>query len=393
MRIWIRVTAVCMLALVACGGSDDDQAEQPSDETSGEPGRATALMITPTHDAQVVRGDDGMDHVEYGLLVVSVFDEPVTMSSVVVLDPDGEELLRIEGDALAATTQTLFDKKPSAIVPPSGAVGISVDVIVPPDSAPDRVTHRIAYTLEPDSKSGAMIDVPEIDGPEVAIDDAAAIEIAPPLKGDRWVVTTACCKPNVHRDLRIAVGGRRIATPETFAVDWARAEGDRLYDADGSQNEQFYAYGEEVLAVADGTVVFTQDGKPEGVPDQATPAQDLSDFGGNQVMLQIEPNVYAWYAHLQPGSLVVEVGDEVEAGTPLAKLGNTGPSLGPHLHFGLLDVNSSVTGRSLPFVLDSYTLVGTVDFATSEGDHLVITGDPQEVTSAYPLYGSVSNFP
>jgi len=90
---------------------------------------------------------------------------------------------------------------------------------------------------------------------------------------------------------------------------------------------------------------------------------------------------------------MVDVGDEVEAGTPLAKLGNTGPSLGPHLHFGLLDVNNPVTGRSVPFVLDSYTLVGTVDFATSEGDHLVITGDPQEVTSAYPLYGTISNFP
>jgi len=89
----------------------------------------------------------------------------------------------------------------------------------------------------------------------------------------------------------------------------------------------------------------------------------------------------------------VEVGDEVEAGTPLAKLGNTGPSLGPHLHMGLLDVNSSVTGRSLPFVIDSYTLVGTVDFANSTGDDLVVTGDPQEVTSVYPLHGSIANFP
>jgi len=346
-------------------------------------------------DAQCdpVPGDDGMDHVVYQLLVVSVFDEPVTLTSVIVLDPDGEELLQIEGDALAATTQTLFDKMPSPVVPASAAVAIGVNLILPPDTAPDRVTHRITYALEEDSSSGAMIDDPVIDGPEVAIDDEAAIEIEPPVAGDGWLATTACCTPNVHRDLRIAVDGRRISTAETFAVDWARVEGDRLYDGDGSQNEQFYAYGEEVLAVADGTVVAAQDGKPDGVPDVATPAKTLSDFGGNQVMLQIEPNVYVWYAHLQPGSLMVEVGDEVEVGTPLAKLGNTGPSLGPHLHFGLLDVNNSVTGRSLPFVLDSFTLVGTVDFANSTGDHLVVTGEPQEVTSVYPLHGSISNFP
>ncbi len=40
-----------------------------------------------------------MDHVEYELLVVSVFSEPVTLSSVTVLDPNGKELTRIDGSA------------------------------------------------------------------------------------------------------------------------------------------------------------------------------------------------------------------------------------------------------------------------------------------------------
>ena len=68
-------------------------------------GRPAAPLVSPIHDAQVVRGDDGMDH---ELLVVSVFPEPVTLSSVTVLDPAGKELMRIEGDALAVATQTLF---------------------------------------------------------------------------------------------------------------------------------------------------------------------------------------------------------------------------------------------------------------------------------------------
>jgi hypothetical protein len=42
-------------------------------------GQITAILLQPIHDAQVVRGDDGMDHVEYDLLVVSVFDGPVTL--------------------------------------------------------------------------------------------------------------------------------------------------------------------------------------------------------------------------------------------------------------------------------------------------------------------------
>ena len=72
--------------------------------SAAEPDRPTAIMVSPIHEAQVVRGDDGKDHVEYELLVVNVFSEPVTLSSVAVLDPAGNELMRIEGGALAAAT-------------------------------------------------------------------------------------------------------------------------------------------------------------------------------------------------------------------------------------------------------------------------------------------------
>ena len=115
-------------------------------------GRPTAILVSPIHEAQVVRGDDGMDHVEYELLVVSVFPEPVTLSSVTVLDPGGKELMRIEGDALAAATQTLFAKTPSPVIPASAAVSVDVDLILPPGAAPERVTHRIAYALKADSQ-------------------------------------------------------------------------------------------------------------------------------------------------------------------------------------------------------------------------------------------------
>ncbi len=95
---------------------------------------------------------------------------------------------------------------------------------------------------------------------------------------------------------------------------------------------------------------------------------------------------------MQPGTVTVKVGDEVTVGTPLGKLGNSGPSQGPHLHFGLLDVPDPIVGRSLPFVLDSFTLAGTADFATSQADNLVITPESKEINSAYPLYGSIQNF-
>jgi Peptidase family M23 len=356
-------------------------------------GRPTAVVVAPIHEAQVVRGDDGMDHVEYELLVVSVFSEPVTLSSVAVLDSSGKELMRMDGGVLAAATQTLFSKTPSPVIPASAAVSVDVDLILPAGAAPERVTHRIAYTLAPDSKDKAMIDRPEIDGPEVAINRQPAIVIRPPLAGDGWLVTSGCCKPNVHRDERIAINGARIETAETFAVDWGKVRGDRLFDGEGKTVEQFYGFGEDVLAVADGTVVSMHDGMSDATPFVVMTPQSTSDYGGNNLMLEIAPHVFAWYAHLRQGSLKVKVGDAVKAGESIAKLGNTGPSTGPHLHLGLLDKPDPIAGRSLPFVFDTFTLVGVVDFDKSAGDRLVIAPQSRQVRSEYPLYGGIQNFP
>jgi hypothetical protein len=218
MRIGYIMAAVFALASTVCAEESD---------------RVSAILALPIHDAQVVRGDDGMDHVEYEILVVSVFPEPVTLSSVAVLDHAGKELMRIQGDDLAAATQALFAKTPGAVIPASAAVSVDVDLILPPDTAPEQVKHKITYTLAEDSEVALMVGTPEVDAPDVAINRQPAVVIKPPVKGDGWLATSACCSPNVHRDLRLAINGRRIETGETFAVDWALVKGDRNYDGDG----------------------------------------------------------------------------------------------------------------------------------------------------------------
>lgn len=377
------MVAAMALALVA-----------PGVDASAEPrGQITAIMVQPLHDAQVVRGDDGKDHVEYTLLVVSVFDAPVTLSSVTVIGRGGKELGRVDGDTLAAATQELFSHTPVPVIPPSGAVAVEVDLALRPGTVPARVTHRIAYTVPAGAPSAPVLGATEVHGPEVAIDRRPAIVIAPPLAGDGWLATSACCTPNAHTDLRLAIDGVHIETGETFAVDWGRVKDNRTSEGDGSANDQSYAFGAEVLAVADGTVAFTQDGEPEQAPGAAKPADEQSAIGGNKVILEIAPKVYAAYEHLQPGSLQVKVGDHVKSGEVLAKLGNTGPSTGAHLHFALLDRPDAFSGRALPFVLDRYTLVGRVDFAASQGDTVVTSPESRKVRAAYPLYGGIQNFP
>jgi len=383
MRIFIFMATGLALTLVAAYGA----------RAEGEHGRPTAIMVSPIHEGQVVRGDDGKDHVEYELLVVNAVEQPVTLTVLTILDAAGKELTRIDGPALVATTQTLLDKKPLSQIPASAAAAVHVDLTVSPGTAPERVTHRLEYRVPAGTSTAVFVDPPVIDGPEVTIDRRPAIVIKPPVKGKGWLATTACCTPNVHRDLRVVVDGRRIDTPETFAVDWALLKGDRVYEGEGTSNEQFYDYGAEVFAVADGTVVSVQDGKQDTLPNKVMIPKTKADFGGNQILLEIASNVFAVYEHLQPGTLRVKAGDIVKVGAPLAKIGNTGPSLGPHLHFGLLNRADIFTGRSLPFVIDRYTLAGTVDFNASKGDTVAVTPNSKQVRSAYPLHGGIQNFP
>jgi hypothetical protein len=117
--------------------------------SANAPAQPTAILVSPIHEGQIVRADDGKDHVEYELLIVNVFPEPVTLSSVTVLGPAGKELMRIDGEALTAATQTLFAHTATAVIPASAAASVDVDLILPSGTAPERVAHRIAYTLKP----------------------------------------------------------------------------------------------------------------------------------------------------------------------------------------------------------------------------------------------------
>jgi len=121
-------------------------------------------------------------------------------------------------------------------------------------------------------------------------------------------------------------------------------------------NTSFFAYGQELLAVADGVVTGTKDGIPENVPRQ-TPVVPitLETVAGNYVILEVAEGEWALYAHLQPGSLRVKVGDRVTKGTPIALLGNSGNSTEPHLHFHICDRNATIACDGLPYVFDHFS--------------------------------------
>jgi murein DD-endopeptidase MepM/ murein hydrolase activator NlpD len=76
------------------------------------------------------------------------------------------------------------------------------------------------------------------------------------------------------------------------------------------------------------------------------------------VIVDIGSGRYAFYAHLQPGSPRVKVGDRVRRGQVLGLVGNSGNSTEPHLHFHLSDGNSPLGSEGVPYGYETFEVVG-----------------------------------
>jgi hypothetical protein len=184
--------------------------------------------------------------------------------------------------------------------------------------------------------------------------------IGPPLRGGSWLAANGPSNSSGHRRAMIAIDG----TPDIaqrFAIDWVKVDDSTsTHHGDPANNANYYAEGNDALAVADGRVVATKDGLPENVPgiDSRAVPITLETVGGNHVIIDIGGGHYAFYAHLRPGSLRVKVGDRVKRGQVIALVGNTGNSTEPHLHFHISDANSPLGSEGIPYRLDSFEVVG-----------------------------------
>ncbi|HTO87000.1 MAG TPA: M23 family metallopeptidase [Thermoanaerobaculia bacterium] len=188
-----------------------------------------------------------------------------------------------------------------------------------------------------------------------------------PVRGT-WYVGAA---PSLHSHHRWAVN-------EEFALDLVALGADgKTHKGDGARLEDYYGYGRDVLAVADGTVVASAAGGTEANDRLRRPGESAEDYEkrtlqaqnellaqsdkavlGNYVVLRHAGGEYSHYAHLKQGSVRVKGGDTVTRGQVLGQLGHTGNSTEPHLHFQLTDGADPMYSRGIPIVFKSVTVEG-----------------------------------
>ena len=199
------------------------------------------------------------------------------------------------------------------------------------------------------------------------LDDPVVVEL--PLRGE-WSVerTPADRVPSHGTDLL----GQR------YAYDLVRTDHRRGFHVHpagtlrwlliGGRTRDCHGWGQPVHAVLDGVVVQAVDGVAErqwlhpvreswvAVKTTVRFARrglDPAGLAGNHVIVETAGR-YALYAHLAPGSVAVTRGQQVRAGEALGRVGHTGNSTAPHLHFHLMDSADPLRARGVPCAFAAY---------------------------------------
>jgi murein DD-endopeptidase MepM/ murein hydrolase activator NlpD/predicted TPR repeat methyltransferase len=142
-----------------------------------------------------------------------------------------------------------------------------------------------------------------------------------PFRG-RWRVTQGNSSGPTHRGLSAR-----------FAWDFSAVnEQGETRVGDSRTNRDFLSFGQDVLAPADGKVVALENSEPDNTPFH----RDDSPHSGNYVIIEHAPGELSSLGHLQQGSIAVKVGEMVQRGQRIARVGNSGYTSLPHLHFSFI---------------------------------------------------------
>lgn len=196
---------------------------------------------------------------------------------------------------------------------------------------------RVVVRLEA-GRSKSTLEVP-------TLDYVQKTKLRFPLKGDFLVVTGHVGAADGHQE-----------RSQQFAYDIVGLGPHlELLTGPGTSNTDFVAYGWPVLAPAAGTVAYARNDVDE---NGAGGNQDIEKLlglpdppwgvGGNCVVIDHGNGEWSFLAHLQKGSVLVKAGDRVEQGATIGKLGNSGATTGPHLHYHLMDGPKILVSDGLP---------------------------------------------
>ena len=213
-----------------------------------------------------------------------------------------------------------------------------------------------------------------MDGSNEMIESLEPIIVEFPLRGEWLSPNTPGTRIPSHGTNQL---GTRYAC-DFIQVDWERTGWPAYrvslpqYLLFGVSLKDYYCWGQDVYAPCDGIVVQAEDGYEERARTNLLSdlynayknahyfdpkKDDIHSVAGNYIIIDCGNNVYAALVHLQTGSIQVMVGQNVKKGELIGKVGHSGNSFAPHLHFQLMDSSDIVTANGLPCAFEQYEVL------------------------------------
>ena len=338
---------------------------------------------------------DSTGTLSYEILITNLTATSQTLKRVEVLQATDGRVLHTVGDSVLALDMARpgVDLRGQPWIERTrigGGLRAQVFLWVPVDRnrPPAEVRHRLTFQAGTDGPTTAL------EGATVSVNREVAV-IGPPLRGE-WVAVNGPSNQSGHRRSTVALNG--VTTiPQRYGIDFLQVDAEgKSYRTDRSVNQNFLAQGTEILSVGDGVVVATKDGIPENNPSipghRAVPVT-LETIGGNYIVVDLGRSRFAFFAHVQPGSLRVKVGDRVRRGQVIALLGNSGNSTEPHLHFHMSDAlapgTTTLGSEGIPWVIEGLQVLGRCTLVASIN---CSRGSPITVR-AMPMQNQLVRFP
>jgi len=370
----LLLLSVCLSCVQA---PDNSQKKDAQPATPPKPFTVPMDVIVPL--APTAFQADGKTHLAYELHITNFSGQSVSLAHIEVLSDSGVTISKVDSPGLIADVNAPGNRQATGIEKLKIGSGQMVAIYMwvtldSPARVPAAIKHKISakFDIYPEELTIQTAPIP------VSRD---LVLISAPLRGDNWQAGNGPSITSGHRRSLLPIDGHaQIA--QRFAIDWVRLNPDgRTFTGDAKDNRNYRAYGSQVLAVADGVVTETKDGIPQNVPgleSRAVPIT-LETVGGNHIIVDLGHGRYALYAHLQPGSLKVKLGDHVKRGQVLALVGNSGNSIEPHLHFQLTNGNSPLGSEGIPYALESFDAKPALDGPLSK-HHMEIPMENEIVT-------------
>lgn len=306
-----------------------------------------AVPMAPVYFRQ-----DGRTQLVYELHITNFLQTEVSLAGLTVRDEGGQVIAQYQAVELQRrlTRPGLRNDHATPHIIAPGMRAIVNFWIRAPLGAP--LVRSVTHDVELDVIRPAETIRTRAIGGGASVSFEPVAELDAPLRGGPWIAIYDPLLKGGHRTAIYTLDGR-ARIPGRFAIDFislpqsGALPAQRAADANG--------FGAEVLAVADGTVTIAVD----GVADATPPPIPLEQASGNHIAIDLGNRRFAFYEHLQLGSVAVKVGDRVTRGQVIARLGSSGSSsIGPHLHFHVSDASATLAAEGAPFVFRQFTQIG-----------------------------------